>query len=393
MSQMRKIDICLFIVLLFLQNFALYSNDQFGINGLAIYLILISLLNVRRYYLKVNKKFFFSIIFLIACLISFSLINNVFYFNQIVKTIMQIWLFYVSFVYIKEVYNKGQQDYFWKAYAKILLVFMLYGVYEYIAINNQLPLFLNVFSNNPSYAVRGVYKYYSGWNGEYRLYNVFFEPSIFSLFLVINFFLIKQNKYISKGFKKFLYVLLTFNFIFTYSRTGYVTFIYFLCIYVFYTYFNKKQRRIYDIACLMLPFINLYVMYFIGGTIFSDLSYKLRFNSALYYLNSSFDSIGHILFGHGCGSVVNNTGNFLNYIAASAQNGYSDFLFQFGFLSFIYLFVKILGKFKQITNENKYLIVGTLSVLCCLGNYYMVETMLVLVVLIIIYCEESELKE
>lgn len=393
MKTIKKIDIWLFIILLFLQNFAVYSNERFGINGLVVYLIIVSLINFKKYYLIVNKKMLLSIILLVFLLFAFSFFNNIFYLTQIFKTVMQIWLFYVSSVYIKNIYKNDCEEYFWKTYAKILLLFLLYGIYEFFAIRNTLPLVLNVFSNNPSYAIRNVNDYFSGWNDKFRLYNVFFEPSIFSLFLVINLFFVKQNTYISKKIKRGLYFLLSFNFVFAYARTGYVSLIYFLAIYILYTFFNKKNRTIYDILCLMLPIINLYVMYFIGGILFDDLSYKLRFNSGLYYLSSSFDSIRHILFGHGCGSVVNNSANLTSFIASSAQNGYSDFLFQFGFMSFIYLFIKILKKFKQINNNNKYLLVGTLSVLCCLGNYYMVETMLVLVVLIIAYCEESELTE
>ena len=50
MKKNRKIEYLVFIILLFLQNFALIRTSDFGINGMILFLFLISVLNARKYY-------------------------------------------------------------------------------------------------------------------------------------------------------------------------------------------------------------------------------------------------------------------------------------------------------------------------------------------------------
>ncbi len=389
MKKSKKIEYFLFIILLFFQNFALIKTESFGINGLVIYLFIISIIHFKKFYGKINLKFLFFSVLIILIVIVGSFFNNIMYLTQILKIVMILWLIYAVYIYIKTIYEEKNEEYFWNLYSKIALGMFLYGIYEFIAIRNSLPLFLNIFNNNPSYYVRGVTDYFSGWNEGYRLYNVFFEPSAFSLFLVYNFFLVKENEYMKRSIKKVLYVLIIFNLIFTYARTGWVSMLYMIAIYLSYK-FLLKRARILDIIFFLLPIINIIIMHSIGLVLYQDSSSIARTYSAIYYLKESFSNIKVFLFGHGCGSIANASVNIEN-IDTSAHNGYCDIIYQYGFPIFIYLLLKLKNKIKGI-KKHRYLIVGVIGTLCCFANYYIVETFISLAVIIFVYCDKENLK-
>lgn len=384
----KKIEYYLFIILLFFQNFAVIATEDFGINGLVLFLIFISIINYKKFYMKINKNFLLFLIAVIAVLFCGSFFNDIFYVTQIIKVILTIWLVYVVYIYMKDVYNKNHQKYFWKYYTTVSVVMFSYGIYEYLANIFKFPLFMNIFSNNTSYTVYEINSYYglAAWSGTSRLHNVFFEPSIFSVFLVYNFFLIKELKYITKKKKILICALILFNLNFTYARTGMVMFIYMIGIFLLYKMFYNKAK-IFDNILFLLPFLNMVIMANVGLYMYTDLSSLQRTYSALYYFMHSFDSFKSILIGHGCGSVVNSDVNE-DYVEAVTNNGYVDLMYQFGIPLFIYFLILTKSSIKKI-KYNRYLIVGVLATISCFGVYYFVETIAALTILIYVFCNEE----
>ena len=386
----KKIEYFLFIVLLFLQNFALIKTDEFGINGMTCFLFLLSVLNAKRYYSKVKKKTFLILMASISFLFISAFFNDTFYISQIFRYIMVLWLIYMANIYINSIYEKNEQEYFYNLYTKILLIFMLYGIYELIANIYSLPLVLNVFGNNPSYEPKTLYRYYGGWADKTRLYNAFFEPSVFSVFLVYNIFFVKEMKNIPRLRKKMLYYLMIFNLIFTYARTGYVTMIYMIGIYILYDKIlkNKQKTSFIDTIMLLLPFFNLFIMYFIGLNLFNDLSSLARTYSGIFYLQNSFSTIKNILFGHSIGSITNGEIT-MKYIEKQAHNGYVDIMYQLGIIAFISLLIFLYNRIRSVKNK-RYLIVGVLATFCCFASYFCVETIIVQIVLIYNFCKNEK---
>ena len=389
MKKNRKIEYLVFIILLFLQNFALIRTSDFGINGMILFLFLISVLNARKYYFKIKKETFIVLVLGILTLFISSIINNTFYITQIIRFIMIFLLIYISNIYINEIFVNENKESFFKIYTNVLLIFLIYGIYELIANIYSLPLFMNVFANNPSYGERGLYRYYGGWADRTRLYGTFFEPSVFSVFLTYNIFLVKELN-LKKLKKYILYVLMLFNLFFTYARTGYVTFVYMVGIYFLYEMIlkNMKKTSIVDFLILLLPFFNLILMYFLGLNLFSDLSSLGRTYSAIYYLKAAFQNVKNILFGHSAGSIINSDIT-IKYIEKQAHNGYVDIIYQFGLIAFVYIIYFLYKKIQKI-NYKKYLILGVLSTFCCFASYFCVETIIVEVVLIYNFCKNSE---
>lgn len=379
----KKIEYIIFILFVFFQNFALINTSSFGISASVCFFALISLLDIKKYYRIFKKKFLLLLLIIFVFLAITSLINGSVLVSQILKVLMIIWLIYISNIYVKEVFSsKENKSYFCRAYINILMLLLLYGFYEVFAEQLHLPLFLNVFSNNLSYGSHTLYDYFHGWVNSARLYSVFFEPSVFSIFLVFNFFFIKEIYDIPKIKKFFVYFLILFNLFFTYSRTGYITFIYMCIIYIYYEKM-KKNNNFINFIVLMLPFFTLYMMYAIGLAMYNDKSSLMRTYSGIYYLNESFSSIKYVLFGHGCGSIVSATITE-KYIANCANNGYVDILYQYGLVA-MFFYYKFLKNIIERVCYKKYLIVGTLGTLCCFASYYLVESIVILLVIIYNY--------
>lgn len=382
---LTKIKYVLFIVLLFMQNFALISTTEFGINGLVIYLFILSLIDFKDYYLRIKKSVLLILITVIFFLLISGFVNNSFVFSQILRTIMIVWLVYTSNIFIKNVYTEKNGKLFFDIFIKVAFVFFLYGFYEFYANKHSFPLFLNVFNNNPSYGVRGLNMYYHGWVNKTRLYNAFFEPSAFCIFSVYMLFFISTFKNLSRFLKLMMISSIIFNIYFTYARSGDIVMFYFLLIFIIYGIFRIKSDLI-DYLFLLLPFINLLIMSSFGLQMFTDDSSYIRTYSALYYLGKSFSSIKYVLFGHASGGVlIADTSH--GFVTNCAHNGYVDFLYQYGVV-FLILFVIFLKKLiGSITNYKfKFLFVGVVTTAACFGNYFLIETFVVILVLFYNYC-------
>lgn len=383
MKKIKGLEYFLFIVSVFFQNFALINTKDFGIAASVCFLLFFSIFHLNRFYRKFNKKFLLFLLFFTTFLFISLFVNNLSSFTQILKLLMVVWLVYASNIYIKEIFkNQKSKYYFCNIYATTLILLLIYGLYEVIAERYSLPLFLNIFSNNSSYGEHTLYDYFHGWINTSRLYSVFFEPSVFSVFLVFNFFFVKEINEVSSFKKRVLYFLILFNLLFTYSRTGYITFIYILVIYILFEKLKVKNGFIIFII-LMLPFITLYLMYFVGLYLYDDKSSLMRTYSGIYYLQESITSFKYIVFGHGCGSIISATITE-KYVANCANNGYVDIIYQYGIIALL-LFCEYLNNIVKLVNNKKYLILGIFSTFCCFASYYCVETIVILMVIIFNY--------
>lgn len=383
MKKIKGLEYFLFIVSVFFQNFALINTKDFGIAASICFLLFFSIFHLNSFYRKFNKKFLLFLLFFTTFLFISLFVNNLSSFTQILKLLMVVWLVYASNIYIKEIFkNQKSKYYFCNIYATTLILLLIYGLYEVMAERYSLPLFLNVFSNNSSYGEHTLYDYFHGWINTSRLYSVFFEPSVFSVFLVFNFFFVKEINEVSSFKKRVLYFLILFNLLFTYSRTGYITFIYILVIYILFEKLKVKNGFIIFII-LMLPFITLYLMYFVGLYLYDDKSSLMRTYSGIYYLQESITSFKYIVFGHGCGSIISATITE-KYVANCANNGYVDIIYQYGIIALL-LFCEYLNNIVKLVNNKKYLILGIFSTFCCFASYYCVETIVILMVIIFNY--------
>lgn len=104
---LTKIKYLLFILLLFMQNFALISTSDFGISGLVVYLLIFSFINFKDYYLHIKKSLLIVLIIVIIFLLGSCLINNSLVLTQILRNLMIIWLVYISNIFIKGIYVEG----------------------------------------------------------------------------------------------------------------------------------------------------------------------------------------------------------------------------------------------------------------------------------------------
>ena len=65
-----KLEINIFLILLFLQDFALIRTNKFGIAALTVYLIFISI--KYKFFMKINKKFLtFIVVFYLTIILGF----------------------------------------------------------------------------------------------------------------------------------------------------------------------------------------------------------------------------------------------------------------------------------------------------------------------------------
>ena len=382
---LTRIIYLIFIVLLFLQNFALVKTESFGLNGLVVFLIIYSLFNFKQYYIRFKKSFILLFISVTIFIFLSSFVNHSFAINQILRNYMIIWLVYSSNIFMKKVFQDKNERVFFDIFIKIAFMFFTYGFYEMYANKHYLPLFMNIFSNNPSYGIRSLTQYYHGWINKARLYNVFFEPSVFATFSIYILFLVGTLKNITKKKKNILMMIIIFNIYFSYSRTGYIIIIYMLIMYIVYKLLKTKKIH-FELVFLMLPFITLFFMYMIGLNIFDDGSSNIRTYSGIYYLKQSFTSTIHIIFGHATGSVLvaDVTDEF---VANCAHNGYVDFLYQYGIIVFIAIIAFLKSLIKKVdSSEYKYLFVGAITTCCCFGNCLAIETIVALIVIIYNYC-------
>lgn len=389
-ENIQKTEILIFVILLFLQNFAIITTKSFGIAGITVFL----LYTFIRYkmYLKIDKKtiIFTGVVF--AFILLSQLLNNAFKITQIVRYAMVFFIAWTSIKYIKIIYENNNKNFFETVFFFALMVITTYGVYQFIACKLQMPNILNLFSNNPSYGARGIFESYGGWTNDIRIYTTFYEPSSYALFLTIAYFYVLTFKSIDKEKKFAITALALFNLFFTFSRSGWVTFIYFVGIYIMFKILknNSILKKIGKVLIVLLPLITLVVMSTLGIIVFRDISSNARTYSSLYYLTNSFDSIKSIVIGHGLGSMLDlPEGTRYNDFPVEnfAHNGYIDIIYQLGMPFFILALYAVVKYLKEKNIDDEWLICATIFTLCCFGSMYNVESIMVMVCIVIVYYE------
>ncbi len=387
----QKIEIIIFITLLFLQNFAIIATKSFGVAGITVFLIYIFL--KYKMYFKIEKKtLLLGIGFVIFTLLS-QVLNHELHLSQIARYVMIIFIAWTTIKFIQEIYKTNQKEFFNKVFYWAIIIITIYGVYQLIASKLQMPLLLNLFNNNPSYGAKTLFETYSGWMNDVRIYTTFYEPSSYALFLTIAYFYSMSFGNLKKEQKFVLTAMTLFNVFFTFARSGWVTFAYYVAIYIAFELFeyNDKLKKIVKIGTVLLPVITLVIMGTLGLYVFKDLSSTARTYSSLYYLSNSFEGIKNILIGHGLGSILNMPPEELIYkgyqIENFAHNGYIDILYQFGIPFFILVMYAIIKYIKAKNIDNEWLVYAAIFTLCCFGTLYSVESIIILVCLVVISTE------
>ncbi len=391
MSKLKKLDIELLIFLfcLFFQNFAIIRTSSFGISVIVLFLIYAFFR--YKFYKELSKKFILFVITTIIFILISSKINNIFNIFQIVRYFLCVFVAYTSYFYIKNLIKNDKTEKLLNYSLNFCLILCIYGIYQVYASRNHWPMFLNVFNNNPSYAVRGIFEVYGGWVSFDRVYTTFFEPSIYAVFLVnllFIFIMFKEKDERTKFKLRYTIFLMLINLFLTFSRAGWVIFVCYLGIFIYYKLFSKYKimSKIGKIMIINLPFIILATMYFIGLIMFSDQSSLTRTYSSLFYLVNSFKKVIFVLFGHGL-----NVMSFSNYcvsfqkvfIEPFAHNGYIEIAYQFGWLYLLYLLF-VVNRFidKGLKKFNWFPYAAVVSV-CCFGAIYNVDSLTTLIVMII----------
>lgn len=393
--KIKKYDIVILIVSIFLQNFALIKTHEFGIAFSTCFLVYLFF----KY--QLYKKVTFYFVKVMALLFSFlllgSVINDAFNLNQILRLFMIIFDAWSVFSFVK-LFSNDDKKYFVNFISLMLIVWCGYGLYQYIAQNLHLPQFLNIFSNNPSYGVRGLYHGYSGWSSTARIYTTFFEPSVYAIFLVYVYsFIFLNTKSDDKSNKLFiiLTILMVLNLIFTFARSGYITVVYIIFIYFITKIFktNKKILNLTKVFIISMPIITFLLMLFIGIIMFDDLSMKMRTYSSIYYLRESVSSFVKILVGHGIGTLSGATNNIVYngvLIENFAHNGYIEIVYQFGYV-FIGIAIQTLCVFiDKMSANKKWIVYGCIFTVFISGALYNVESIVILLSIICAFSLKRE---
>ncbi len=399
-SQKRcEIELILFVCCVFFQNFAIIRTNNFGISCLTVFLIYAF---VRyKYFLRFTKKTIaFLGVTLIVSLAGF-VFNDVFNYMQLFRLLMIFFVIYTGYHYIKDTFMNGKNEKLLKYTMIISVIICIYGIYQYVASMCGWPIFLNIFNNNPSYAVRGIFEIYGGWNNGNRIYATFFEPSVYALFLVSLFFIFLLYKKKRNGLYYIAMLLILINIILTFSRVGFISFFCYMLMYIYSKYVDKKIKwsaivnKILTPLIVLLPFVMLIIMHFVGMRFFTDSSMILRTNSALFYLANSFENIKYILVGHGLGTLSDAMPktNEKMQIEPFAHNGYIELIYVFGLAYFLFLIYFIYKTLLRGLEKNKLIVYISVSLLCCFGTLYNVESLAVIVLIMICFSKFSERKE
>ena len=271
-KQKQKLEIIIFIILLFLQNFAIINTKEFGIAAITIFLIYLFI--KHRMYQKIDKKSAIIVASIVLFVVISQLLNKAFNFLQIGRYSMILFIGWTSIKYMEKIQEMNQKDFFNKVFYFALIILTGYGVYQLIASKLQMPMFFNIFNNNPSYGARGLFESYSGWTRDIRIYTTFYEPSAYAIFLTIAYFYAMTFGNLDKDKKFTITVLTLFNIFFTYSRSGWVVFAYYIAIYIAFKLFknNKPLMKLTKIGIILLPLITLAIMSTLGIYVFKDAS-------------------------------------------------------------------------------------------------------------------------
>ena len=402
--KINKIDIVIFLFCIFFQNFALYHNASFGLAALTFFLIYIGIKN--KYYKNIDKNFIKLCVFILAtCLLS-SVINYIFNYMTIIRLFMVLFDVYVSYRYIKDIY-KDNKEYFFKVFKIMFCIVLVNGLYQLLASNNHLPVFLNIFNNNTSYGGKEIYQTYNGWSESFRIYSTSFEPSMHCFMVDFAFFfLLTLDKNKKSKFNIIIYLLALANIVLTFSRSGWIVFIIFIGSYILYKLLCEKFKfKIpYIIIMLLMPFICLGTMYYIGQKVFPDSSSVGRTYSAIHYINKAKARPRTLVIGRSIGSLFDDfekswaimDGKWVP-IEPYAHNGYVEVIYQLG-IPFLIIFLLCIVKFIESGKEKKYnwLAYASFVSLFCFAKTYAVESASSLVTIIVfasMYKEEIKGKK
>lgn len=398
LDRIKKIDIelLIFVLCIFLQNFAIISTKDFGISCIVLFLIYVFFR--YNYIKKLNVKFIaFNVISLLFVALNY-VFNDIFAFTQVVRYFLVAFVVFTGYYYVKDIIDKSKTDLLLKYCFIVTTIICVYGIYQFIASLYDLPMFLNIFNNNPSYAVRHIHETYGGWVKIGRIYGVFFEPSIYAIFLSNLFFiflLTKKDDYYYKLSYFIPMVLIFFNILLTFSRAGWIVFLIYFTVYIFNKLFrnNDLLKKMFKFSIIILPFIVFVAMYTIGLMLFKDNSSLTRTYSSLFYLKRTFSHLKYILIGHGLGSI--SMPNFCNWfhrtdIEPFTHNGFIEVLYQFGLIYFIYAIYKI-NKFISKTIKSKsFYSFAAFSSLLCFGAHYNIDSLVVLIIIFILIASKYD---
>lgn len=395
-----NIELLFFLIGIILQDFAVVKVGTSGI----------PLLFVISIFIAVRHKFLtkFNIIEILLILVIFIKIcfDKLFLINIPIMSIFRlasiIFIFRNSYNYTEYIIKKYGVNKLSNMLLIVSMILMLYGIYSIVAFEFRLPLFLNIFRNNPSYFDNtGMYSYYGGWTSNMRVVGTFAEPSMYAYFLIIIINVIYSSK-LSKYKKIFLYLLACLNLYYTYSRTGYLILVAMIFVISIYKLLRKfiHKKLIYKIILpfiILSPFVNILIMYIANNRVFTDLSSYARTNSAIYYLMESCNKFSSFIFGHGYKSIqLGYDEKMLSYgVEAFSHNGYVEILYEFGcvfLFIIIYLLVKCMYKIPKI--ELRLLSITTIIYGCSFTSFFNIESMICLYGLILcsyqfIYNEEN----
>jgi O-antigen ligase len=311
---------------------------------------------------------------------------------------MLIIVAYFTYRYVQSIIDKGYYNDLVNKFFKVGFCVNVYGIYEFFAPKYNLPLFLNIFNNNPSFGKpKGIYSYYGGWVDLPRIYTLFFEPSVYSTFLVLLLMFLILDKDIRN--KKVYFCFAFINLILTFARTGWGIFIYCIGVYIIFKILKKLglSEALYSfisVFVLMIPFFNLLLMYIANIYIFNDLSSLGRTNSAVYYLAKTFDNAKTFLFGHGLGHISFSWTKDLWYekgVEGFAHNGYIEFLYELGVILFLVTLSYIFICVKRIKNyRNRTILLGIIGSVSSFSSTYQIESILALIIVIFCYSIHHE---
>ncbi|WP_290061202.1 O-antigen ligase family protein [Paraclostridium bifermentans] len=341
-NKITNLEMILFVIGIVLQCF---SITQVGGSGIPFLFCICLMIYIKhRLYSKINM-FFTMIITLMLIRVTTDILFIGSPMFSIVRLVMIIFIIYVSFKYIEIIYREDRQGTFYKIYMIVFILLNLYGIYSIFSKKFNLPLFMNIFINNPSYAVKeNMFTYVSGWVQDMRIYATFSEPSFYAFFLCMNLLIVKNinTKLINKII---INILIIINLYSTYSRSGYVMYIQLIVIMVVYKSVSKllKSRKytynILLIIVLLIPFINLGIMDFANRNVFNDLSSESRTKSGIYYLKESLKDTKSITIGHGYKSISLGYNYILKNddIEGFAHNAYIEIIYELGWIFFLIL--------------------------------------------------------
>jgi hypothetical protein len=390
-----NIEYLIFAFLLFAQNFALFTVKNSGVSALTVFLIVMFIIyKLYKYNIKILIKL--CSIFLLICLVG--LVVNKYY--NIMKIIRWFMIFFIGFTLYNYLRSKKEFEInkIYNSIHKLGFLIGIYGIYQFIAPYFKLPLFLNIFQNNPSYRIdTGAYNYFGGgWVKQLRVYTLFSEPSFYAIFLVILIIILLGSNIKNKRIYLVMYLV---NLYLTYSRSGWMVLIIVSIFYIILELSNKYEKnfikKIIKFIVLILPLISILGIDLFNKIVFHDLSSSARTNSAIYYLLHSFDTLKTTLFGHGIGYIQTHYNSVLfktQFVEAFAHNGYVEIIYEFGWLVFI-LILFLLVKVTKTIKNNEYSMLFLILV-CSINifeSYYYIESIVALLTILYFVCKNAEM--